>query len=144
MGGFIRFAAFVAGTVAGTGSYGGVKYIELFIKSAPGSSGSPVLNMKGEGVGIIKGGLEELGVIKAVHVEELHEIFGLPLYDMPKKKYSLTIESWRGTVYTTEYSRLFHRPECGELIYKGGDLIEFPSREVAIRDGGKPCGPPLA
>lgn len=34
---------------------GKAKHIELIIKNAPGSSGSPVLNMKGEVVGIIKG-----------------------------------------------------------------------------------------
>ncbi len=118
---------------------GRTKYIELFIEGAPGSSGSPVLNMNGEVVGIIRGVSRELDVAEAVHVEELHKVFGLPIYNMPKKKISPAINSWSGPVYSTEYSRLFHHPECGELISKGGDLIEFPSKEVAIRDGGKPC-----
>ncbi len=117
---------------------GRTKYIELFIENAPGSSGSPVLNMKGEVVGVLWGSINE-SVGEAIHVEELRKAFGLPIYNMPKKKYSPTINSWSRPVYSTEYSRLFHRPECGELISKGGDLIEFPSKEIAIRDGGKPC-----
>ena len=118
---------------------GATKYIELFIKNAPGSSGSPVLNMNGEVVGIIWGGFKELEAAEAVHVEELREAFGLPIYDMPKKIYSPTIYPWSGVVYSTEYSRLFHRPDCNELSLDSGDLIIFPSKEDAIRDGGKPC-----
>ena len=117
---------------------GGTKYMELFVENAPGSSGSPVLNMKGEVVGIIWGGFNELDA-EAVHVEELREIFGLPIYDMPRKKYSPTMEPWSGAVYSTGYSRLFHRPDCNELFSKDGDLIEFPSKEVAMKNGGKQC-----
>ncbi len=116
----------------------GTKYIELFIENAPGSSGSPVLNMKGEVVGIIWGGYSELDA-EAVHVEELREILGLPIYDMPGKKYSHAKEPWSGEVYSTEYSRLFHQPDCNELISKEGDLVTFPSRENAMENGGKPC-----
>jgi hypothetical protein len=117
---------------------GGVKYMELFIENAPGSSGSPVLNMKGEVVGIIWGGFSELDA-EAVHVEELREILGLPIYDVPEMKYLPAIESWSGAVYSTGYSRLFHHPDCNELISKDGDLITFLSREDAVGNGGKPC-----
>jgi S1-C subfamily serine protease len=117
---------------------GRTKYIELFIENAPGVSGSPVLNMNGEVVGVLWGSING-SVGEAVHVEELREAFGLPIYNMPKKNYLPTIKSWSGPVYTTEYSRLFHRPDCNELSLDSGDLIIFPSNEDAIRDGGKPC-----
>ena len=117
---------------------GGTKYMELFIENAPGSSGSPVLNMKGEVVGIIWGGFNELDA-EAVHVEELREILGLPIYNVPEKKYLPAIEPWSGAVYSTGYSRLFHQPDCNELISKDGDLIEFPSKEDAIKNGGRQC-----
>ena len=118
---------------------GGTKYIELFIKSAPGSSGSPVLNMKGEVVGIIWGGFKELEAAEAVHVEELRKIFGLPIYSMPGNNHPSTIEHWSGVVYSTEYSRLFHRPDCKELILSPDYLIEFPSKANAIRNNGIAC-----
>lgn len=118
---------------------GETKYIELFIKNAPGSSGSPILNMNGEVVGIIRGGFKELEAAEAVHVEALREIFGLSIYDMPEKKYLPAIEPWSGAVYSTGYSRLFHQPDCNELISKDGDLITFPSREDAIKNSGNPC-----
>ena len=117
---------------------GGVKYMELFIENAPGSSGSPVLNMKGEVVGIIWGGFSELDA-EAVHVEELREILSLPIYDVPEKKYLPAIEPWSGAVYSTGYSRLFHHPDCHELISEDGDLITFLSREDAVENGRKPC-----
>jgi len=118
---------------------GGTKYIELFIENAPGSSGSPVLNMNGEVVGIIWGGFKELEAAEAVHVEELREIFGLPIYNMPEKKYLPTIEPWSGAVYSTGHSRLFHQPDCGKLTNQSDDIIEFLSREHAIRDGAIAC-----
>jgi hypothetical protein len=118
---------------------GGTKHIELSIEVVGGRSGSPVLNMKGEVVGILRGRFEGSGAGEAVHVEELRRIFGLPLYDMPKKKYAPTIEPWSGAVYSTGYSRLFHQPDCNELISKDGDLIEFPSKEDAMKNGGKQC-----
>ena len=117
---------------------GGTKYIELFIEAAPGSSGSPVLNMKGEVVGIIRGGFSELDAV-AVHVEELREILGLSIYDMPEKKYLPATEPWNRAVYSTWYSRLFHHPDCNELSSKDGDLVTFLSRENAMENGGKPC-----
>jgi hypothetical protein len=116
----------------------GTKYMELFIENAPGSSGSPVLNMKGEVVGIIWGSFSELDA-EAVHVEELREILGLSIYDVPEMKYLPAIERWSGAVYSTGYSRLFHHPDCNELISKDGDLITFLSREDAVGNGGKPC-----
>ncbi len=120
----------------------GIKYIERFIKNTPGSSGSPILNMNGEVVGIIRGGFQELDAAEAIHVEELREIFGLPINDMSGNKYSPTLEPWSGAVYSTSYSRLFHRPDCNELIISPDDLIELPSKEEAITDGGS-CLPKM-
>ena len=118
---------------------GGVKYIELFIKNAPGSSGSPILNMKGEVVGIIWGGYKDLEAADAVHVDELREILGLPINDTSENKYLPALEPWSGAVYSTSYSRLFHRPECNNLIISSDDLIEFPSKDNAITNGGVAC-----
>ena len=118
---------------------GGIKYMELFIKNAPGSSGSPILNMKGEVVGIIWGGYKELEAAEAVHVEELREILGLPINDMSENKYLPALEPWAGAVYSTSYSRLFHRPDCNELIIGPDDLIEFQSNDDAITNGGVAC-----
>ncbi len=47
--------------------------------------------------------------------------------------------SWSGPVYVTKNSRLFHRPDCNKISSKDGDLITFPSREDAMKNGGKPC-----
>jgi len=118
---------------------GGIKYIELFIKNAPGGSGSPVLNMRGEVVGIIWGGYKDLEAAEAVHVDELREIFGLSFNDMPQNKYLPAREPWSGAVYSTSYSRLFHRPDCNQLIINPDDLIEFPSKDNAITNGGVSC-----
>ena len=117
----------------------GIKHIELFIKNAPGSSGSPVLNMKGEVVGIIRGGFKELDAAEAVHVEELREILGLPINDMSGNKYLPAPEPWSGAVYSTSYSQLFHRPDCNELIISSDDLIELSSKEDAKASGGVAC-----
>ena len=117
----------------------GIKHIELFIKSAPGSSGSPVLNMNGEVVGIIRGSFQELDAAEAVHVEELRGVLGLPVNDMSGNKHFSAMEPWSGAVYSTSYSRLFHRPDCNELIISPDELIELPSKEDAITNGGVAC-----
>ena len=72
-------------------------------------------------------------------MSEIRKVFGLPFYNIPKEKYSPVIKSWSEPVYSTGYSRLFHRTDCNELISKDGDLIEFTSKEDAIRNSGKPC-----
>ncbi|MCR4290708.1 MAG: serine protease [Candidatus Scalindua sp.] len=118
---------------------GGIKYIEMFIKNAPGSSGSPVLNMRGEVVGILWGGNTKHTIAQAVHVEELRKVFGLPMYKVPGRRQPIAIESRDRAVYSTEYSRLFHRPDCKALIINPGNLIEFPSRDDAIKNGGVAC-----
>jgi len=118
---------------------GGTKYIELFIESAPGASGSPILNMKGEVVGIMKGRLEEFGSGVAVHVDELRGVIGLPSSNMSVKEYSNIKKPWKGPVYSTEYSRLFHRPDCEELSSNSDNLITFSSKENAMRNGGITC-----
>jgi len=117
----------------------GIKYMELLIENAPGSSGSPILNMRGEVVGIIWGGFQGLDAAEAVHVEELREILGLPVNDMSENKYLPALEPWSGAVYSTSCSRLFHRPECNALIISPDDLIEFPSKDDAITNGGVAC-----
>ncbi len=117
---------------------GGTKYIELFIENAPGCSGSPVMNTKGEVVGIIWGSYNEL-TAEAIHVEELRKAIGLPIYNATSKKHLPAIEPWNGIVYSTEYSRLFHHPDCIKLRDKDGDLITFMSTEDAMKNGGKPC-----
>jgi len=118
---------------------GGIKYMELFIKNAPGSSGSPILNMRGEVVGILWGGFNELEAAEAVHVEELREVLGLPVNDMSKNKYLPAPGPWSGAVYSTSFSRLFHRPDCNALIISSDDLIEFPSKDNAKTNGGVAC-----
>ena len=50
-----------------------------------------------------------------------------------------TDKSRNKPVYSTNISRLFHRPGCEKLISDTEDLIKFSSKEDAIRDGGKPC-----
>jgi hypothetical protein len=113
--------------------------MELFIKIAPGSSGSPIMNMRGEVVGIIWGGYKDLEAAEAVHVEELREILGLPISNMSESKNILAPGLWSGTVYSTSNSRLFHRPDCNQLIISPDDLIEFPSNDNAVTNGGVAC-----
>jgi hypothetical protein len=50
-----------------------------------------------------------------------------------------TDNSWNGSVHSTRNSRLFHRPDCSKISSKDGDLITFPSKENAEKNGGKPC-----
>ncbi|MBC8553806.1 MAG: trypsin-like peptidase domain-containing protein [Candidatus Brocadiales bacterium] len=135
----IQFTPSPIGTIKRIYRRKGAKHIQLSIQSIGGMSGSPVLNMKGEVVGIIRGHLEGSGTGEAVHVEELRKTLGLPIYNVPEKKYLPAIELWSGAVYSTEYSRLFHQPDCNELISNDGDLITFLSREAAMKNGGKPC-----
>ena len=118
---------------------GGTKYLELFIESAPGASGSPILNMKGEVVGIMKGRFKEFEAGAAVHVDELRKVIGLPPNNIPDKEQLIIKEPWNGSVYSAEYSRLFHRPDCKELSSNTDDLIIFSSKENAMRDGGVSC-----
>ena len=72
-------------------------------------------------------------------MEELREILGLPIIDMPKNKYLPALEPWSGAVYSTSSSRLFHCPDCNQLIISPDDLIEFPSKDAAIKNGGLAC-----
>lgn len=76
------------GSIRNIYNQNGRKHIELQIKIAPGCSGSPVLNTKGEVVGVIWGGLKEQNEAEAVHVDEIRKAFGLPVYDSPQKDYS--------------------------------------------------------
>jgi len=125
---------------------GKTKYIELIINGAPGSSGSPVLNMKGEVVGIIEAQFVESRDMVAVHVEELREAIGLPNYNVPKNNYSPTIKPWSeevikpwsGVVYSTEYSHLFHRPDCSKLDTSEG-LVVYDTPQKASKAGLMPC-----
>ncbi len=117
----------------------GIKHIELFIKNAPGSSGSPVLNMNGEVVGIIRGSFQGLDAAEAVHVEELRKVLGLPVIDTSGNRHLSALKPWSGAVYSTSYSRLFHRPDCNELIISPDELIELPSKEYAKASGGVVC-----
>ena len=56
-----------------------------------------------------------------------------------QKGYSNTTKSSSGKVYSTKYSRLFHRSGCSKLKSKDGDLMVFSSNEGAKKDGGTPC-----
>ena len=47
--------------------------------------------------------------------------------------------SWNVPVYSTRNSRLFHRPDCNNISSKDDDLITFPSKENAMKNGGKSC-----
>jgi len=125
---------------------GGTKYIELFIKHAQGSSGSPVMNMKGEVVGILFGGSPGLDVADAVHVEALRKAIGLSNSNVPKNNSSPTIKPgneavmkpWSGVVYATEYSHLLHKPDCSKLNTSDG-LIKFDTPQKASKAGYLPC-----
>lgn len=57
----------------------------------------------------------------------------------PQMGYSNTTKSSSSPVYSTAYSRLFHRSECSKLSTEGGSLMSFPSKENAKKNGGKPC-----
>jgi hypothetical protein len=48
-------------------------------------------------------------------------------------------KSWKGPVFSSKFSRTFHRPDCTELQSSLDDIIDFQSREHAIRDGAIPC-----
>ena len=57
----------------------------------------------------------------------------------PQSNYSPTTKPQSGPVYSTKYSRLFHRSGCSQLNSKDSGLISFSSRENAKKNGGKPC-----
>ena len=86
------------GTIKRIYSSKGTKHIQLSTQSIGGMSGSPILNMKGEVVGIIMAHLVGSGTGLAVHVEELRKAFGLTNYNIPKNDYSPTIEPWSEAV----------------------------------------------
>ncbi|MCP4265951.1 MAG: tetratricopeptide repeat protein, partial [Candidatus Brocadiaceae bacterium] len=46
---------------------------------------------------------------------------------------------WKGHVYSSKFSRNFHRPDCQELQSSPDDIIDFQTRNHAIRDGAIPC-----
>ena len=125
---------------------GGTKYIELFIKAAQGSSGSPVMNMNGEVVGILYSIIPGIDVAEAVHVEALRKAIGLSNSNVPKNNSSPTIKPWSeaamkpwsGVVYATEYSHLFHKPDCSKLNTSDG-LIKFDTLQKASKAGYLPC-----
>ncbi|MFQ5714255.1 MAG: tetratricopeptide repeat protein [Candidatus Scalinduaceae bacterium] len=76
--------------------------------------------------------------------ERSQSILGKTLEQEPnslttRKKAPQIDKTWSGPVYATKYSRLFHRPDCGELINKSEGIIEFVSREHATRDGAIAC-----
>jgi tetratricopeptide (TPR) repeat protein len=50
-----------------------------------------------------------------------------------------TANTWKGHVYSSKFSRTFHRPDCTELQSSPDDIIDFQAREYAIRDGAIPC-----
>ncbi len=124
--------------------YGETKYIELFIKSAKGSSGSPVMNMKGEVVGILFAGVPGLDVAEAVHVEELRKAIGLPNYNVPKNNYSPEKDQQKVlrdspiTVFATNSSNVFHKRDCSKL-YASEGLIKFDTQKKASKAGCLPC-----
>ena len=59
---------------------------------------------------------------------------------MPAKRETMQNEdTWKGHVYSSKFSRTFHRPDCADLQSSPDDIIDFQSREHAIRDGAIPC-----
>ncbi len=42
-------------------------------------------------------------------------------------------------VYSSMFSRAFHRPDCDKLRSNADDIIDFQCREQAIQDGAIPC-----
>jgi len=56
-----------------------------------------------------------------------------------KQKITKTVNTWTGHVYSSKFSRNFHRPDCQELKSSPDDIIDFQTRKHAIRDGAIPC-----
>jgi hypothetical protein len=56
-----------------------------------------------------------------------------------KKKTTKTVNTWTGHVYSSKFSRNFHRPDCQKLQSSPDDIIDFQTRKHAIRDGAIPC-----
>ena len=55
------------------------------------------------------------------------------------RKATQTENLWKGPVYSSKFSRSFHRPDCVEFESSPDDIFDFQSREHAIRDGAIPC-----
>jgi hypothetical protein len=132
------------GTIKSIYKRNNTKHIKLSIQRHGGMSGSPVLNMKGEVVGIIRVDLDGPGASEAVHVEELRMAFGLSDYKLLKNKYSpdkkqkKVFKKEPTTVFATNASNIFHKQDCSKLNASDG-LIKFDTSQEASKAGGLPC-----
>ena len=139
-----KFTTSEIGTIKRIYKRNDTKHIQLSIQRNGGMSGSPVLNMKGEVVGIIRADLKGVGASEAVHVEELRKAIGLSDYSIPKNKYSpdknqkKVLKNDPTTVFATKASNVFHKQNCSRLNASEG-LIKFDTSQEASKAGGLPC-----
>ncbi|HJO55104.1 MAG TPA: hypothetical protein QF423_00335, partial [Candidatus Scalindua sp.] len=56
-----------------------------------------------------------------------------------KQKATESVNTCKGHVYSSKFSRYFHRSDCQELQSSPDDLIDFQTRKHAVRDGAIPC-----